>query len=354
MARYTIEGRTGAWEVVVGLEVHCQVITKSKLFSGASAVFGDSQNCSVSTIDAGYPGMLPVINQYAVEQTVRTGLGINGKINKYSAFDRKNYFYADLPTGYQISQFFHPIVTDGWLEVTRENGEVKKIGIERIHIEQDAGKSIHGQVKGKTFIDLNRAGVTLMEIVTKPEMESPEDAGNFVRKLRAIVRYLGTCDGNMDEGSMRCDVNVSVNRPGDGFGTRVEVKNVNSIRFVKEAVEVEARRQIDAYESGEPVTQETRLFDSDKLETRAMRSKEFAIDYRYFPDPDLVTLVLADDMVARIRDTMPELPDAKKQRFIDEYKLTEYDARQLVSEKEVAEYLCNCGAFTFLAAHFQR
>lgn len=338
MARYTIEGRTGAWEVVVGLEVHCQVITKSKLFSGASAVFGDSQNCSVSTIDAGYPGMLPVINQYAVEQTVRTGLGINGKINKYSAFDRKNYFYADLPTGYQISQFFHPIVTDGWLEVTRENGEVKKIGIERIHIEQDAGKSIHGQVKGKTFIDLNRAGVTLMEIVTKPEMESPEDAGNFVRKLRAIVRYLGTCDGNMDEGSMRCDVNVSVNRPGDGFGTRVEVKNVNSIRFVKEAVEVEARRQIDAYESGEPVTQETRLFDSDKLETRAMRSKEFAIDYRYFPDPDLVTLVLADDMVARIRDTMPELPDAKKQRFIDEYKLTEYDARQLVSEKEVAEY----------------
>lgn len=339
MARYTIQGKTGDWEVVIGLEVHCQVITNSKLFSGASAVFGSEQNTSVSAIDAGYPGMLPVINKFAVEQAVKTGFGINGKINKRSAFDRKNYFYADLPTGYQISQFFKPVVSDGWLEIERDDGEVARIGIERIHMEQDAGKSVHGQVKGKTFIDLNRAGVTLMEIVTRPDMQSPEDGGKFVRKLRSIVRYLGTCDGNMDEGSMRCDVNVSVNRVGaKEFGTRVEVKNVNSIRFVKEAIEIEAKRQVEAYEAGEPVVQETRLFDDERFETRAMRSKEFAIDYRYFPDPDLVHLVLDDDLVQRIKDSMPELPDAKKQRFIKEYGLSEYDARQLVSEKETAVY----------------
>ncbi|MBR7158161.1 MAG: Asp-tRNA(Asn)/Glu-tRNA(Gln) amidotransferase subunit GatB [Alphaproteobacteria bacterium] len=334
--RYTIAGKTGEWEVVIGLEVHCQVITNSKLFSGASAVFGSEQNSSVSTIDAGYPGMLPVINKFAVEQTVRTGMAINATINKYSAFDRKNYFYADLPTGYQISQFFKPIVTDGYLDINRDNGEVKRIGIERIHIEQDAGKSVHDLIPAKSCIDLNRAGVTLMELVTRPELESPEDAGKFVRKLRSIVRYLGTCDGNMDEGSMRCDVNVSVNRPGEGFGTRVEVKNVNSIRFVIQAVEIEAKRQIAAYEAGEPVIQETRLFDDQKLETRAMRTKEFAIDYRYFPDPDLVHLVLDDEMLERVKATMPELPEAKKERFMSEYGLPAYDADILVSEKEIA------------------
>ncbi len=336
--RYTIQGKTGEWEVVVGLEVHCQVITNSKLFSGASAVFGSEQNSSVSTIDAGYPGMLPVINHFAVEQTVRTGLAINATINKYSAFDRKNYFYADLPSGYQISQFFKPIVTNGYLDIIRDNGETKRIGIERIHMEQDAGKSVHDLIPGKSCIDLNRAGVTLMELVTRPELESPEDAGKFVRKLRSIVRYLGTCDGNMDEGSMRCDVNVSVNRAGEGLGTRVEVKNVNSIRFVIQAVEIEAKRQIAAYEAGEPVIQETRLFDDEKFETRGMRTKEFAIDYRYFPDPDLVHLVLDEEMVERVKATMPELPEAKKDRFMKEYGLPAYDADILVSEKETAEY----------------
>jgi len=339
MSRYTIQGRTGEWEVVIGLEVHCQVISNSKLFSGASAVFGNEQNTAVSTVDAGYPGMLPVINKFAVQQAIKTGFGINATINKRSAFDRKNYYYADLPTGYQITQFFKPIVTDGWLDIERDNGEIKRVGIERIHMEQDAGKSIHGMVKGKTFIDLNRAGVTLMELVTRPEMESPEDAGKFVRKLRSIVRYLGTCDGNMDEGSMRCDVNVSVNRVGaKEFGTRVEVKNVNSIRFVIQAADIESRRQVEAYEAGETLKQETRLFDDEKLETRPMRSKEFAMDYRYFPDPDLVHLVLDDDMVQNIKDNMPELPDAKKQRFMDEYGLSEYNAKQLVSEKEIAAY----------------
>lgn len=339
MSRYTIQGRTAKWEVVIGLEVHCQVISNSKLFSGASAVFGNEQNTAVSTIDAGYPGMLPVINKFAVQQAIKTGFGINATINKRSAFDRKNYYYADLPSGYQITQFFKPIVTDGWLEIERDNGEVKRVGIERIHMEQDAGKSIHGVMKGKTFIDLNRAGVTLMELVTRPEMESPEDAGKFVRKLRSIVRYLGTCDGNMDEGSMRCDVNVSVNKEGaKEFGTRVEVKNVNSIRFVIQAAEIEARRQVEAYENGEIIQQETRLFDEEKMETRAMRSKEFAMDYRYFPDPDLVHLVLDDEMVNRIRENMPELPDAKKHRFMEEYGLSEYNAKQLVSEKEIAAY----------------
>lgn len=339
MSRYTIQGRTAKWEVVIGLEVHCQVISNSKLFSGASAVFGNEQNTAVSTIDAGYPGMLPVINKFAVQQAIKTGFGINATINKRSAFDRKNYYYADLPSGYQITQFFKPIVTDGWLEIERDNGEVKRVGIERIHMEQDAGKSIHGVMKGKTFIDLNRAGVTLMELVTRPEMESPEDAGKFVRKLRSIVRYLGTCDGNMDEGSMRCDVNVSVNKEGaKEFGTRVEVKNVNSIRFVIQAAEIEARRQIEAYENGEIIQQETRLFDEEKMETRAMRSKEFAMDYRYFPDPDLVHLVLDDEMVNQIRENMPELPDAKKHRFMEEYGLSEYNAKQLVSEKEIAAY----------------
>ena len=339
MSRYTIQGRTAKWEVVIGLEVHCQVISNSKLFSGASAVFGNEQNTAVSTIDAGYPGMLPVINKFAVQQAIKTGFGINATINKRSAFDRKNYYYADLPSGYQITQFFKPIVTDGWLEIERDNGEVKRVGIERIHMEQDAGKSIHGVMKGKTFIDLNRAGVTLMELVTRPEMESPEDAGKFVRKLRSIVRYLGTCDGNMDEGSMRCDVNVSVNKEGaKEFGTRVEVKNVNSIRFVIQAAEIEAKRQIEAYENGEEITQETRLFDEEKMETRAMRSKEFAMDYRYFPDPDLVHLVLDDEMVNQIRENMPELPDAKKHRFMEEYGLSEYNAKQLVSEKEIAAY----------------
>ena len=332
-----IEGATGEWEVVIGMEIHAQVLSSAKLFSGASAAFGGEPNTHVSLIDAAMPGMLPVINEYCVEQAVRTGLGLNAKINLYSVFDRKNYFYPDLPQGYQISQYKQPIVGEGtvYIEV---DGEEIPVGIERLHLEQDAGKSIHDQHPDYSYVDLNRAGVALMEIVSKPDMRSAEEAKAFVSKLRTILRYLGTCDGNMEQGSLRADINVSVRRPGGEFGTRCEIKNVNSIRFIGQAIEYEAQRQIDILESGGTVDQETRLFDPKKGETRSMRSKEEAHDYRYFPDPDLLPLRLEEEWVEKIRATLPELPDAKKKRFIEEYGLTPYDASVLVADKASADY----------------
>ena len=333
-----IDGKTGPWEIVIGLEVHAQVISKAKLFSGASTEFGAEPNAQVSFVDAGFPGMLPVINRACVEQAVKTGLGLNATINEVSVFDRKNYFYPDLPAGYQISQYKQPIVGEGHLDIDLPGGETRRIGIERLHLEQDAGKSIHDQHPQKTYIDLNRAGVALMEIVSKPELRSPEEAGAYMRKMRALVRYLGTCDGNMEEGSLRCDANVSVRRPGEGLGTRCELKNINSIRFVMQAIEYEARRQVDVLEDGGTIRQETRLFDSAKGVTRPMRSKEHAHDYRYFPDPDLLPLVLDRSWIEEVRANLPELPDAKKARFVADYKLTPYDASVLVAEKENAEF----------------
>jgi aspartyl-tRNA(Asn)/glutamyl-tRNA(Gln) amidotransferase subunit B len=333
-----IEGKTGPWEIVIGLEVHAQVVSRAKLFSGASTAFGAEPNAQVSFVDAAFPGMLPVINRACVEQAVKTGLGLNATINEVSIFDRKNYFYPDLPAGYQISQYKQPIVGEGHLDIDLANGETKRVGIERLHLEQDAGKSIHDQHPQKTYIDLNRAGVALMEIVSKPEMRSPEEAGAYMRKMRALVRYLGTCDGNMEEGSLRCDANVSVRRPGEGLGTRCELKNINSIRFVMQAIEYEARRQVDLLEEGGTIRQETRLFDSAKGVTRPMRSKEHAHDYRYFPDPDLLPLVLDRKWIEEVRANLPELPDAKKARFVSDYKLTPYDAGVLVAEKENAEF----------------
>ncbi len=335
---YQLEGRTGVWEVVVGLEVHAQVISNSKLFSGAPAAFGAEPNSQVSFVDAAFPGMLPVINRVCVEQAVRTGLGLNAVIHEVSRFDRKNYFYADLPAGYQISQFAHPIVGTGEIEIELADGSVKTIGITRLHLEQDAGKSLHDQHPTKTYIDLNRAGVALMEIVSEPDIRSPEEAGAYVRKLRSILRYLGTCDGNMEEGSLRADVNVSVRRAGEAYRTRCEVKNVNSIRFVMQAVEAEALRQIEVWERGEEVRQETRLFDPNRGVTRAMRSKEDAHDYRYFPDPDLLPLVLDRDWIAGLKAGLPELPDAKKARFIRDYGLSAYDAAVLVAEQTTARF----------------
>ena len=333
-----IEGKTGPWEIVIGLEVHAQVVSRAKLFSGASTAFGAEPNAQVSFVDAAFPGMLPVINRACVEQAVKTGLGLNATINEVSVFDRKNYFYPDLPAGYQISQYKQPIVGEGYLDIDLANGETKRVGIERLHLEQDAGKSIHDQHPQKTYIDLNRAGVALMEIVSKPEMRSPEEAGAYMRKMRALVRYLGTCDGNMEEGSLRCDANVSVRRPGEGLGTRCELKNINSIRFVMQAIEYEARRQVELLEEGGAIRQETRLFDSAKGVTRPMRSKEHAHDYRYFPDPDLLPLVLDRKWIEEVRANLPELPDAKKARFVSDYKLTPYDAGVLVAEKENAEF----------------
>ena len=333
-----IDGKTGPWEIVIGLEVHAQVISKAKLFSGASTEFGAEPNAQVSYVDAGFPGMLPVINRACVEQAVKTGLGLNATINEVSVFDRKNYFYPDLPSGYQISQYKQPIVGEGHLDIDLPGGETRRIGIERLHLEQDAGKSIHDQHPQKTYIDLNRAGVALMEIVSKPELRSPEEAGAYMRKMRALVRYLGTCDGNMEEGSLRCDANVSVRRPGEGLGTRCELKNINSIRFVMQAIEYEARRQVEVLEDGGTIRQETRLFDSAKGVTRPMRSKEHAHDYRYFPDPDLLPLVLDRKWIEEVRANLPELPDAKKARFVADYKLTPYDAGVLVAEKENAEF----------------
>ncbi len=335
---YSLEGATGAWEVVIGLEVHAQVVSKSKLFSGASAEYGAAPNSQVSFVDAGFPGMLPVINRECVAQAVRTGLGLNARINLESRFDRKNYFYADLPTGYQISQYEHPIVGAGVIEIELADGSTRRIGVTRLHLEQDAGKSLHDQDPSKTYIDLNRAGVALMEIVSEPDLRSPEEAGAYLRKLRTILRYLGTCDGNMEEGSMRADVNVSVRRAGEPFRTRCEVKNVNSIRFVMLAIEAEAKRQIALYDDGGTVQQETRLFDPGRGVTRAMRSKEDAHDYRYFPDPDLLPLVLEPDWVASLKARLPELPDAKKARFVRDYALPAYDAGVLVDDQVTADF----------------
>jgi aspartyl-tRNA(Asn)/glutamyl-tRNA(Gln) amidotransferase subunit B len=333
-----IKGETGDWEIVLGLEVHAQVISDAKLFSGAPTAFGADPNTQVSLVDAAMPGMLPVINAHCVEQAVRTGLGLNARINLRSVFDRKNYFYADLPAGYQISQYKDPIVGEGEVEVDLEGGKIKKIGIERLHLEQDAAKSFHDQHPTQTYVDLNRSGVALMEIVSKPDMRTADEAAAYLTKLRSIVRYLGTCDGNMDEGSMRCDVNVSVRKPGGELGTRCEVKNVNSIRFVKQAIEYEARRQVEIIEAGGKIVQETRLFDPGRGETRSLRTKEDAHDYRYFPDPDLLPLVLKQDFVDSIRKTLPELPDNKKARFTKDYGLTPYDAGVLVAERETAEF----------------
>jgi len=336
---YIIQGDTGDWEIVIGLEVHAQVISKAKLFSGAATLFGAEPNTQVSFIDAGFPGMLPVINEVCVEQAVRTGLGLKARINLTSVFARKNYFYADLPQGYQISQYDQPIVGEGELILDLPDGGTRTVGIERLHLEQDAGKSIHDMHPSKSFIDLNRSGVALMEIVSKPDLRSPEEAGLYLTKLRSILRYLETCDGNMQEGSMRCDANVSVRPVGSTeLRDRCEIKNVNSIRFVQQAIEYEARRHIDVYEAGGTIKQETRLFDSVKGETRSMRSKENAHDYRYFPDPDLLPLVIEQSFVDGIKAGLPELPDEKKARFMAEYGLNSYDAGVLVAEKASAEF----------------
>jgi len=337
-ARKLLKGETGDWEVVIGLEVHAQVSSKAKLFSGASAAYGAGPNENVSLVDAAMPGMLPVINGYCVEQAVKTGLGLNAKINLWSRFDRKNYFYPDLPQGYQISQYKDPIVGEGSIEVELDGGEQITVGIERLHLEQDAGKSIHDLSPRDSYVDLNRSGVALMEIVSKPDMRSAEEAAAYYSKLRTIVRYLGTCDGNMDEGSMRADVNVSVRRPGAPYGTRTETKNVNSIRYVKQVVDYEARRQIEVLERGGRIDQETRLFNVATGETRTMRSKEDAHDYRYFPDPDLLPLEIDAAFVERIRSTLPELPDAKKLRFMAAYGLSPYDAAVLSQDREKADY----------------
>jgi aspartyl-tRNA(Asn)/glutamyl-tRNA(Gln) amidotransferase subunit B len=333
-----IEGRTGPWEVILGLEVHAQVISKSKLFSGAATAFGAEPNTQVSLVDAAFPGMLPVINEHCIEQAVKTGLGLKAQINRRSVFDRKNYFYADLPAGYQISQYTQPIVGKGTIALDLPDGKTREVGITRLHLEQDAGKSLHDQHPTKSYIDLNRAGVALMEIVSEPDMRSSEEAGAYLKKLRSILRYLGTCDGNMEEGSMRCDVNVSVRKPGSPLGTRCEIKNVNSIRYVQQAIEYEARRQIELLEDGGEIRQETRLFDNAKGVTRPMRSKEHAHDYRYFPDPDLLPLELDPAWVDAVRAGLPELPDEKKARFIRDWGLSLYDAGVLVAEKETADY----------------
>ncbi len=335
---YMLEGSTGAWEIVVGLEVHAQVISESKLFSGASATYGGAPNTHVSFVDAGFPGMLPVINQECVAQAVRTGLGLHAQINLTSRFDRKNYFYADLPNGYQISQFAQPIVGTGIVEIELQDGTIKHIGITRLHLEQDAGKSMHDQHPAQSVIDLNRAGVGLMEIVSEPDLRSPEEAGAYLRKIRQILRYLGTCDGNMEEGSMRADVNVSVRKPGEDFRTRCEIKNVNSVRFVMHAIEAEAQRQIAVWESGGTVTQETRLYDPARGETRSLRSKEDAHDYRYFPEPDLLPLVLDEAWVAALKAKLPELPDDKRRRFCEQYGIPFYDAGVLVAEQAIADF----------------
>jgi aspartyl-tRNA(Asn)/glutamyl-tRNA(Gln) amidotransferase subunit B len=333
-----IEGRTGQWEAVIGIEVHAQVVSKAKLFSGAATDFGAGPNTQVSPVDAAFPGMLPVINRFCVEQAVKTGLGLDAEIRLESVFDRKNYFYPDLPAGYQISQYQQPVVGRGRVNLDIPDGTTREIGLTRLHLEQDAGKSLHDQHPSLTYVDLNRAGVALMEIVSEPDLRNAEEAGIYLRKLRSILRYLGTCDGNMEEGSLRCDVNVSIRRPGGPLGTRCEIKNVNSIRYVMQAIEYEARRQIDIVEEGGTIEQQTRLFDAGRGVTRPMRSKEEAHDYRYFPDPDLLPLVLDPAWVARLRAELPELPDAKKARFVTAYGLSADDAGVLVAEKETALY----------------
>ena len=339
MAQQIIKGITGNWEVIIGLEIHAQITSHSKLFSGSSTEFGAEPNTQVSFVDAGMPGMLPVLNQVCVEQAVKTGLGLNAQINAFSVFDRKNYFYPDLPQGYQISQFNYPIVGKGMVHVAMPDGTIKDVGITRVHMEQDAGKSLHDQSPTETFIDLNRSGVALMEIVSEPDMRSSEEAGEFMKKLRSIVRYLGTCDGDMEKGSMRCDANVSVRKVGDTkLGTRAEVKNVNSIRNLMRAVDYEAERQVGILEDGGKVAQETRLFDANTGQTRAMRSKEEAHDYRYFPDPDLLPLRLDAALIESIKQSLPELPDQKIKRYTETMGLSLYDASVLVAEKETAQF----------------
>ncbi len=334
---YRIQGATGDWEVVIGLEVHAQITSHAKLFSGASTEFGAEPNTQVSLVDAAMPGMLPVLNQECVRQAVRTGLALNAQINKYSRFDRKNYFYADLPQGYQISQLYHPIVGEGVIDVALDekdpDSDVKSIGVERIHIEQDAGKLMHDQHPTMSYVDLNRSGVALMEIVSRPDMRSPAEAGAYVKKLRSILRYVGSCDGNMEQGSMRADVNVSVRKPGGELGTRTETKNVNSVRFVQQVIEIEAGRQVDVLEAGGEIVQETRLYDPDRNETRSMRSKEDAHDYRYFPDPDLLPLELTDEFIADCKNSLPELPDAKRKRYEEQLGLSAYNAAVITAEK---------------------
>ncbi len=342
MSSYRIQGATGEWEVVIGLEVHAQVVSNAKLFSGASAVFGAEPNQNVSLIDAAMPGMLPVPNEECIRQAVKTGMAIGAQINRWSRFDRKNYFYADLPQGYQISQLYHPLVGEGTITIDADEKagikEAKTIGVERIHVEQDAGKLMHDQHPTRSYVDLNRSGVALMEIVSRPDMRSPAEAGAYLRKLRSILRYVGSCDGNMEEGSMRADVNVSVRKVGEPFGTRTETKNVNSVRFVMAAIETEANRQVDVLESGGKIVQETRLYDPDRNETRSMRSKEDAHDYRYFPDPDLLPLELSDEFIERCRAELPELPDAKRTRYEGELGLSAYNAAVITSDVETARW----------------
>lgn len=333
-----MKGRTGDWEMVIGLEIHAQVTADAKLFSGASTAFGAEPNTQVSLVDAAMPGMLPVVNERSIEQAVRTGLALNAEIRLHSVFARKNYFYPDLPQGYQISQYEEPIIGEGEIVIDLPDGSTKTVGIERLHLEQDAGKSVHDLHPTQSYIDLNRAGVTLMEIVSKPDMNSGDEAAAYIEKIRSILRYIGACDGNMQEGSMRADVNVSVRRPGEDLGTRCEIKNVNSIRFVRQAIDHEAARQIEIIEDGGTIDQETRLYDPDRGETRSMRTKEDAHDYRYFPDPDLLPVDLEQSFVDRLKQTLPELPDQKKARFIDDYGLSPYDASVLVAERETAEF----------------
>ncbi len=335
---YFINGENGKYEVIIGLEVHAQVLSNSKLFSGSSTKFGAEPNNQVSLIDSAFPGMLPVINEECVKQAIKTGLGLNAKINNYSVFDRKNYFYADLPQGYQISQYKNPIVGEGKVLLDMPYGS-KEIGIERLHLEQDAGKSIHDMDPSYTYVDLNRSGIALMEIVSKPDLRSPEEVNAYIKKLRTIMRYLGTCDGNMQEGSLRADVNVSVRKVGEKqFGTRCEIKNVNSIKFMQMAIEYEAHRQIELLEEGKQIDQETRLFDNKKNQTRSMRSKEDAHDYRYFPDPDLLPLKIEQKLIDELKKSLPELPDNKKERFVKDYRLNSYEANVLISEKEISDY----------------
>ena len=336
-----ISGKTGDWEIVIGLEIHAQVLSSSKLFSGASTEFGKDPNHNVSLVDAAMPGMLPVINQTCIKQAIKSGIALNAEINKYSVFDRKNYFYADLPQGYQISQYKYPIVGEGSLKITDANGEDKVIGIERIHLEQDAGKSLHDQHPSKSFIDLNRTGVALMEIVSKPDLRSPEEAASYVKKIRTVLRYIETCDGNMEQGSLRADCNVSVRKPNGNLGTRCEIKNLNSIKFISQAIQYEAERQVEILENGGVIDQETRLFDTSTGETRSMRSKEDAHDYRYFPDPDLLPLELSDSQIREIKSDMPELPDQLVERLISEYGITKYDANVIAEEKEYVHYYEN-------------
>ncbi|MBF5091136.1 Asp-tRNA(Asn)/Glu-tRNA(Gln) amidotransferase subunit GatB [Novosphingobium sp. NBM11] len=341
MSSYRIQGATGEWEVVIGLEVHAQVTSNAKLFSGSATAFGAEPNSQVSLVDAAMPGMLPVPNRECIRQAVRTGMAINAQINKWSRFDRKNYFYADLPQGYQISQLYHPLVGEGTIEIQLDDKDpesTKTIGIERIHVEQDAGKLMHDQHPTMSYVDLNRSGVALMEIVSRPDMRSPAEAGAYLTKLRTILRYVGSCDGNMDQGSMRADVNVSVRRPGEPFGTRTETKNVNSVRFVMQAIEHEANRQVDVLESGGKIVQETRLFDPDSGSTRSMRSKEDAHDYRYFPDPDLLPLELDDAFLEECRASLPELPDAKRHRYETVLGLSPYNAGVLTADVETARW----------------